>query len=56
MEGLDDNLLREHVAEVLGDLLFASNLVLNRTQVSKDLEVKMAKFEEHRQDESLCQP
>ena len=46
MESLDDNLLQERVAEVLEDLLFASNLALSRTQASKDLEVKMAKLEE----------
>jgi len=45
-EGLDDNLLYERVAEVLGDLLFASNRALAKTQASKDLEAKMAKLEE----------
>jgi len=30
-EGLDDNILQERVAEVLGDLLFASNRELART-------------------------
>jgi len=46
VEGLDDNLLRERVAEVIGDLMFASDLALSRTQASKDLEVKMAKLKE----------
>ena len=45
-EGLDDNLLQECVAEVLGDLLFASNRALARTQVFRDLEAKMVKLEE----------
>ena len=43
---MDDNLLRERVAEVIGDLMFASDLALSRTQASKDLEVKMAKLKE----------
>jgi len=46
VEGLDDNILRERVAEVLEDLLFASNLELSKTQEFKDLEVKKAKLEE----------
>jgi len=46
VEGLDDNLLWECVAEVLGDLFFASNLAISKTQESKDLEVKMVKLEE----------
>jgi len=45
VEGLDEN-LQKHVAEVLGDLLFASNLALNRTQESKDLKARAAKLEE----------
>jgi len=46
VEGLEDNLLWERVAEVLGDLLFASNLALSRTQEFEDFKVKMAKLEE----------
>jgi len=46
VEGLDDNLLRERVAKVLGDFLFASNLALSRTQEFEDLKVKMAKLDE----------
>ena len=46
MEGLSDNLLQERVADVLGDLLFVSNLALNRTQESEDLKVRVEKLEE----------
>jgi len=31
VEGLSGNLLRERVVDVLGDLLFASNLALDKT-------------------------
>jgi len=41
VEGLGNNLLL-----VLGDLLFASNLALNRIQDSEDLKVRVAKLEE----------
>ena len=46
VEGLSDNLLQERVADVLGDLLFVSNLALNRTQESEDLKVRVEKLEE----------
>jgi len=34
------------MVDVLRDLLFASNLVLNRTQEAEDLKVRVAKLEE----------
>jgi len=46
VEGLDGNLLQERVVEVLGDLLFASNLAFSRTQESEDLKARMATLEE----------
>jgi len=46
VEGLGDNLLQQQVAEILGDLLFASNLALNKTQESEDLKDRMANLEE----------
>jgi len=46
VEGLGDNLLQERVDEVLGDLLFSSNLALNKTQESEDLKVSDGKFME----------
>jgi len=45
-EGLDDNLLQNRVAEVLRDLLIASNQALASLQASRDLKAKMAKLEE----------
>ena len=45
-EGLDDILLQERVANVLGDLLFGSNRALARTQAFRDLEAKMVKLED----------
>ena len=46
VEGLDDNLFHELVAEVLRDLLFTSKLELSKTRESEDLKAKMAKLEE----------
>jgi len=34
------------LVDVLGDLLFASNLALNRTQEAEDLKVRVAELEE----------
>jgi len=46
VEELSDNLLQDRVVNVLGDLLIASNLALNRTQEADDLKVRVAKLEE----------
>jgi len=46
VEGLSGNLLQERVVDILGDLLFASNLALNRSQETEDHKVRVGKLEE----------
>jgi len=46
VEGLEEDLLQDRVAEFLGSLVFTSNRALARTQAFRDLEAKMTKLEE----------
>ena len=43
---LSGNVLRGRMVDVLGDLLIASNLALNRIEEVDDLKVRVAKLEE----------